>query len=393
LFFSDLCFSGILVIILQSFSEKLCWAFRWGNWDSHCYSAGKYAFVVACMGNHCRQVREEEHSDAYHVSFRHYALRVYLSKNLSFGGGLHVSFHPGFQPITSLFDSVALDYIEQSKKSSYGFFRLWASIGWAISSAVTGIFINENNAYIIFIIASNLLLVNFIIIRFIYKPLIVVKNLKSLKLSHIKDIFLSDKRLYIMLIIMLFYGIFSAPMHFFINIYYLDIGGGYHHVGYAYLVQALAEVPFFIYGKRIIDRFGARRIVIITMIVTSIRLLAYGLNSNPWIAIAIGATHGVSMGLFILAFIVFVHQFIPPEFRATGQSFVYSFYFGGGLALGNILTGFISDQIGMQGAMLVQGSLTFLLIIITLLIFGVYKRMWNDFRRMTFTGKSQKRIK
>jgi MFS transporter, PPP family, 3-phenylpropionic acid transporter len=295
-----------------------------------------------------------------------------------------------YNPITSLFDSVALDYIEQSKKSSYGFFRLWASIGWAVSSAITGIFINENNAYIIFIIASNLLLINFLIIRFIYKPLIVVKNLKSLKLGHIKDIFLSDKRLYIMLIIMLFYGIFSAPMHFFINIYYLDIGGGYHHVGYAYLVQALAEVPFFIYGKRIIDRFGARRIVIITMIVTSIRLLAYGINSNPWIAIAIGATHGVSMGLFILAFIVFVHQFIPPEFRATGQSFVYSFYFGGGLALGNILTGFISDQIGMQGAMLVQGSLTFLLIIITLLIFGVYKRKWNDFRRMTFSANPWK---
>ena len=285
-----------------------------------------------------------------------------------------------FNPISSLFDSVALDFIEQSKKSSYGIFRLWASIGWATSSLVTGLFINEDNSHVIFIIASNLLLINFLIIRFIYKPLAVVKNLKSLKLGQIKDIFLSDRRLYIMLIIMLFYGIFSAPTHFFINIYYQEIGGGYHHVGYAFLVQALAEVPFFIYGKRIINRFGARKVVIITMMVTSIRLVGYGFISNPWIAITLGTTHGISMGLFLLAFIAFVHQFIPAQFRATGQSFVYSFYFGGGLALGNILTGFLSDKVGMQGAMMIQGALTFLLILVSLLILGVYKRWYNDLR-------------
>jgi len=288
-----------------------------------------------------------------------------------------------YNPITSLYDSVVLEYIEQTKKSSYGIFRVWASVGWALSSAATGIFINEGNSYWIFIIASNLLLINFLILKFMFKPPQAIKQIKSINIGQIKDVFLSDRRLYIMLIIMLFYGIFSSPMHFFINIYYIEIGGGFHHVGYAYLVQALAEVPFFIYGKRIIDRFGARRIVVFTMIVTAIRLIAYGLNSCPYIAIAIGATHGISMGLFILAFIAFVHQFIPSEFKATGQSFVYSFYFGGGLALGNILTGFLSDQFGMQMTMLIQGSLTFLLIIITLIILGSYKRIWTSLRNVS----------
>ena len=288
-----------------------------------------------------------------------------------------------YNPITSLYDSVVLEYIEQTKKSSYGIFRVWASVGWALSSAATGIFINEGNSYWIFIIASNLLLINFLILKFMFKPPQAIKQIKSINIGQIKDVFLSDKRLYIMLIIMLFYGIFSSPMHFFINIYYIEIGGGFHHVGYAYLVQALAEVPFFIYGKRIIDRFGARRIVVFTMIVTAIRLIAYGLNSCPYIAIAIGATHGISMGLFILAYIAFVHQFIPSHFRATGQSFVYSFYFGGGLAIGNILTGFLSDRFGMQTTMLIQGSLTFMLIIITLIILGSYKRIWHSLRNIS----------
>jgi MFS transporter, PPP family, 3-phenylpropionic acid transporter len=286
-----------------------------------------------------------------------------------------------FNPISSLFDSVALDYIEQAKKHSFGVFRLWASVGWAVSSVVTGQFIYAGNVEYIFVIASTLLAISFVIIRFVYKPLTVVRNLKSLKLGKIKSIFLSDRRLYVMLIIMLFYGIFSSPMHFFINIYYLDIGGGYHHVGYAYLVQALAEVPFLIFGKRIIDRFGARRIVIITMMVTCVRLIGYSFISNPWIAIALGATHGISMGLFLIAFIAFVHQFIEPEYRATGQSFVYSFYFGGGLALGNLFTGYLSENLGMQTAMIIQGVLIMVLIIITLLVLGVYKRLWKEFRK------------
>ncbi len=279
-----------------------------------------------------------------------------------------------YNPINPLMDSVSLDFLEQSKKGSYGIFRLWASVGWAVSSVTTGLFINETNSQYIFVIASTILLVNFIILKFLYKPLKVTKTLKSMKLSHIRDVFLSDKRLYSILIIMLFYGIFSSPMHFFINIYYMEIGGGYHHVGYAYLFQALAEVPFFLFGKKIIERFGARRLIIFTMIVTSFRLISYGLISDPWFAIIVGTVHGISLGLFILSFIAFVHQFIPAEFRATGQSFVYAFYFGGGLAIGNIFTGFLSQNMGMQNTMLVQGSLTFLLVLITVIILKLSRK-------------------
>jgi MFS transporter, PPP family, 3-phenylpropionic acid transporter len=286
-----------------------------------------------------------------------------------------------YNPISPLLDSVALDFVEQSKKYAYGSFRLWASVGWALSSVVTGTFIDENNSEYIFVISSVLLTVNFLILKFLYKPLKVTKTLKSLKLSQITTVLFSDKRLYILLIIMLFYGIFSSPIHLFINIYYIEIGGGYHHVGYAYLFQAMAEVPFFIFGRKIINRFGARRLILFTMVVTAIRLLAYGVISDPWVAIFIGTTHGISLGLFILSFITFVHQFIAPEYRATGQSFIYAFYFGGGVALGNVFTGYLSENIGMQNTMLVQGALILLLVSITLVIFGALKRIGNYLRK------------
>ncbi len=282
-----------------------------------------------------------------------------------------------YNPIFPLLDSIAMDFTDQHKKSSYGELRVWASIGWAISSAVTGSFIHAQNSYMIFAIASFLLAACFIVLHFFYKPLKVTRSLKTLKLSSVKELLFIDKRLTTIFVIMFFYGVFSAPIHLFINIYYMEIGAGYHHVGYAFLFQAMAEVPFFIYGKRIIDRFGARKLIVFTMIVTAIRLIMYGFISNPWFAILLGTTHGISLALFFLSFIAIVHFFIPPEYRATGQSLIYAIYFGGGIAIGNIFTGLLSDMIGMQNTMILQGGLTLVLVIITLIILGAWGKLKN----------------
>lgn len=275
-----------------------------------------------------------------------------------------------YSSIVPLVDSISLDYLEQTGKSTYGSLRLWASVGWAVSSVVTGYFIKTEKIYLIFLIASCIMLINWLILKIIYRPLKVFKNLKSLKMSHLKDIVFKDKRLVIMLVIMFFYGIFSAPIHLFINVYYAEIGAAYYHVGFAYAFQALSEVPFFFFGRKIIEKTGARRMIVLTMLITCIRMLIYSVTTNPWIAIFVGTLHGISLALFLVAFITFVHQYIPPQWRATGQSFVYAFYFGGGIAAGNLWTGYIANLIGMRGAMLVEAALTFLLITVTLIVFG-----------------------
>jgi PPP family 3-phenylpropionic acid transporter len=285
-----------------------------------------------------------------------------------------------YNPIVSLVDSIALDFLEQTGKSSYGSIRLWASIGWAVSSVITGYFVRPERIYLIFPVASVVLLVNWLILKFIYRPLKIIKNLQSLRMKHLREIFLKDKRLAILLLIMFLYGIFSAPIHLFINVYYAEIGAAYYHVGYAYAFQALSEVPFFFFGKRILEWTGARRMIVITMFVTSLRMFAYSITTNPWIAISIGTLHGISLALFLVAFISYVHQYIPPEYRATGQSFVYAFYFGGGMAFGNLWTGFIADQIGMSGAMIVEGILTLVLVLSTFFIFGTIQKISGQIR-------------
>ena len=285
----------------------------------------------------------------------------YLSGNFWYYIVFMILFTAFYNPLNSLLDSINLDYIALHPKHSYGEIRLWASIGWASGTSITGLFINADNVWLIFIISSGLLLVSLLITKFLYLPLNSTKAIASLKLDSIKELIVSDKRLTLFLAVLFFYGIFSSPTNVFINVYYNEIGGTYNHIGYAFAVQALSELPFFFFGAGIVNRFGAKRVFLFTVLVTSVRMFAYSQTNNPWLAIAIGASHGIGLGLFLVSVVAYLHRFIPDKLRSTGQSFVFAFYFGAGMSAGNLFSGWLDNLIRMQHTMLVQSLLSLLL--------------------------------
>ena len=274
-----------------------------------------------------------------------------------------------YSPLTSLLDTIALDFREQTGRSSYGNTRLWGSFGWAMASLVLGNLLSVKNMYLIFPIASILMLLAWLITTFLYKALAVKKNLAGLKMANFRKLLTNDPRLLVFLIIILVYGIFSAPIQYYINMYYSEIGAGYKNLGYAYAVQAMSELPFFYFGQVIVDKIGAKRLMIITMIVTMLRMFAYSMTSNPLLAILIGSTHGICLALFMVSVVNYVHRFIPAEWKATGQSLIYACYFGGGIAVGNAWIGYLSQKISVRTTMAVESGLTLVLIIVSLIVF------------------------
>jgi MFS transporter, PPP family, 3-phenylpropionic acid transporter len=282
-----------------------------------------------------------------------------------------------YSPLSSLLDTIALDYNEQANHSSYGNIRLWGSLGWAISSLTIGNILSIKNLNLIFPIASLLMLLSWLIVFFTFKSLSVKKNLIALKMTHVRELVLNDRRLSIFLFIILLYGISSAPIQYYINMYYAEIGAANKYVGYAYAVQALSELPFFYFGQFIVNKIGAKKLMIVTMGVTMLRMLAYGLTSNPIIAIIIGSSHGICLALFMVAVVTHVHRFIPNEWRATGQSFIYSCYFGGGLAIGNIWIGFLSQTLSVRSAMIIESLLTGILILTTIMVFKAMRHKYE----------------
>jgi PPP family 3-phenylpropionic acid transporter len=227
----------------------------------------------------------------------------------------------------------------------------------------------------VFPITSAFFLIGGVIMLTVYKPLKVKRNIATLKFAHLGKIIIDSPRLIIFIVIILIYGILTAPVMLFINLYYNEIGAQSQHIGIAFTVQAMCELPFFFYGKRILERFGAKRVMIFAMFVTMVRMLLYGITKDPVIAIIIGGLHGITIALFLVSVIEQIHVFIPQEWRATGQSFIYIFYFGVGTALGYIWAGHLSDHYSVQKTMLFMGGLIFILIMLTVFIFNIFRKI------------------
>lgn len=279
-----------------------------------------------------------------------------------------------YSPLTPMLDTIALDFVEQNPSDSYGEIRLWSSAGWAFSTIVVGYLLKGIDIKFVFPITSVLFLATGIFMYVLYKPLKITKSLETIIFSHLWQLIINSPRLLIFIAIIFIYGILTAPVMLFINLYYNELNAQSQQIGYAFAIQALFELPFFFYGKRIIARFGARKVMIFAMIITMLRMLLYGLISNPNIAIAVGVMHGVTIGLFLVSVIHQIHEFIPPQWRATGQSFIYIFYFGIGTALGYVLSGKLSDQYSVQTTMLIMAASALVLIILTIIVFHFLKK-------------------
>lgn len=260
-----------------------------------------------------------------------------------------------YNPLASLIDTIALDYEEQSGgKISFGEFRLWASLGWGGSSMIAGLFISNDNLELIFPVSALLFAITWIILFVFYKPIDVKVNLSKLRRGVVWDILKTERVLLLFFILVFFYSIFSAPVYLMINVYFSDIGASSKVLGLAILVHGLSELPFFFFGKRIVNRFGAKKVFIFTMAITAVRMFLYALNSSPEWAVAIGLINGVSVGLFFVSMTAFVHSIIPSMLRSTGQSLMWTFY-AVGVAFGNLLTGVLFDYFSMRMALLVDG--------------------------------------
>ena len=278
-------------------------------------------------------------------------------------------------PLGPLVDSVGLDHLEVSKRSSYGELRMWSSLGWGISAFTLGLLLKKlaGQENMIFVIASGLLVLNLLLIIFTVKNgAYSRKSAPEFKFKNFTKL-ISEKRLLTILIIFFFYGISATPIYSLYNLYLKDIGADFDLIGIAFSVQSMCELPVFFFGRKILKIIGARNALLITFAVTAVRLLAYSLISNPVVAIFISMVHGVNYSLFIVAAVDYVHQIVPAKWKTTGQSLIWTFFMGIGMWAGSNIIGIVGEYLSMKGATFICSIMTFILFFCTFVIFRYFR--------------------
>jgi MFS family permease len=134
-----------------------------------------------------------------------------------------------------------------------------------------------------------------------------------------------------------------------LNTYILAVTGSAAEVGFASFVYSLPGALFMLHAGLLTDRFGARRLVAISLVGSGIPILLIGVlalqGASIPLLIGLGFVMGVFQTLGSPAFISIVNDLVPP--RAVSSAVALTFLgFNVGRILGGVLTGILLVALG-----------------------------------------------
>ena len=270
------------------------------------------------------------------------------------------------QPSGAVADGITVGFVRANPRFSYGQFRLWTSVGYASISLIVG-YLARNGTDIIFKVSAGLFLLLSLFNLFTLpdKP-VTGRSLVSFRSF---GIFFRNYRMLFFLLLIFLLGIAVAPLMQFINLYYYDIGASASFIGWVFFLQAIPEIPAYIIGTRIVKRIGAERMILLSMGVSILRLVFYGLITVPEIALVFSVLHCITVAFFLLGVVEYVQIRTPDHLQSTGQALIWAFHYGAGLGVGYISMGFLRDSTGMLRAMHIHALLALLVLVLTVLLF------------------------
>ena len=270
-------------------------------------------------------------------------------------------------PVPAIIDSLALDHIEAGGKLSYGHFRIWGAVGWGVIATLMSFIVMRGNMRVIFPAASVLMLLAWLVGFRLRRPEgehsafeVSWKNLAPV---------LCNRRLIIFLAAVVFISVAIASTWTFYAVYLDDMGASRKLISLAFGIQGFSELPFYLIAGAIIKRFGAGRTLLFTFFATSVRLFLYSVAPSVAMAISIEIMHGLSWTLFLVASVEYVNKLVEPRFRATGQSLFWAAYFGAGLIIGSIWSGFLYDRMELKMVFGLNGVMVLLVSLAALAVF------------------------
>jgi MFS transporter, PPP family, 3-phenylpropionic acid transporter len=133
----------------------------------------------------------------------------------------------------------------------------------------------------------------------------------------------------------------------FYSIFLTDAGYSSAVVGGLWAWGVILEVALFLRMHRLLERFGARRLLLISLALAVLRwLLTGGFPSSPGAQIFAQSLHAATFGSFHASAIHLIHHYFTGRTQGRGQALYSSVSFGAGGAAGSLLGGVLWTRLG-----------------------------------------------
>ncbi|WP_166242381.1 MFS transporter [Paenibacillus turpanensis] len=251
-------------------------------------------------------------------------------------------------PMITLQDSLTLNSLG-GQQGRYASFRVWGSIGFAVTAVVVGYILKSMHSdailWTVMIAAALTLAVTF--------GLQDRKGGSVSKLSFAGIWKVIGSPTFLLFLFFLFLmSVAHRANDNFLSLYLQSMGAEESVIGWAMMMSAVSEIPVFFLMARYGHRFKELPLLAFAALVYAVRFALYSIADTAIAIVFLQLMHSFSFGIFLVTAIRYIQNVIPDEYRATGQAVFAVTWLGlAGLASGSI-GGVIFDQFGGQATYL-----------------------------------------
>ncbi len=239
------------------------------------------------------------------------------------------------------FEAMTLNHLGKDSHH-YSMIRLWGSLGFIVIVVLIGYLLESYDADIIPLVV----LLTFVII--LLSSFAVPEKLNTPHVDHspIWPVIKQPKVLAFLIVCFLMLCS-HGPYYTFYTIYLKDEGYSSNMIGVLWAVGVLAEVIIFLLMHRLLPMFGARKLLIVSLLLTTLRWLLIGFFVDDLSMLFLAQLlHAFSFGVFHAVGISLVHEYFTGSHQGRGQALYSSVSFGAGVAVGSLISGLLWDQWG-----------------------------------------------
>ncbi|RSL33280.1 MFS transporter [Salibacterium salarium] len=272
-------------------------------------------------------------------------------------------------PCTALGDSLTQKTVTQ-RGLNFGSIRMWGSLGFAITSLVTGFLLEQYSPGMIYLPFLTCAILAFSLIFVLHdaepakKPVTIIDAVQ----------FGMKAEVVIFLALLFFISIGHRANDSFLGLYIIELGGQESLVGRAWFIGVISEAVVFFLSALWFRRFHPLFFIVIAGLLYASRWFVMGVIDDPVYILWLQVFHGITFGLMYFSSISYMTRIVPEELQATGHLLFITTFFGISGIAGSLGGGWAMEQFG-GGILYTLLGVCSLIGSIFLIVYGLGMRM------------------